>query len=144
MTERLLRAHAHAAMSAVAENYVLLTGLVFIQMIYVTMVYGPIAAFLVELFPTEIRGTAMGLFIEATGNNPSASHHAGHASSSHPATTTAVTLRPLRSAVPRPEGTVTEPSFDGVVCSPVGSGLLSCYDRDPRRRGMSERRLLVP
>jgi hypothetical protein len=33
----------------------------FIMMIYVTMVYGPIAAFLVELFPTEIRYTSMSL-----------------------------------------------------------------------------------
>lgn len=35
--------------------------LVFIQVIYVTMVYGPIAAFLVELFPTNIRYTSMSL-----------------------------------------------------------------------------------
>jgi MFS family permease len=35
--------------------------LIFIQIIYVTMVYGPIAAFLVELFPTRIRYTSMSL-----------------------------------------------------------------------------------
>ena len=35
--------------------------LVFIQILYVTMVYGPIAAFLVELFPTKIRYTSMSL-----------------------------------------------------------------------------------
>lgn len=35
--------------------------LVFVQIIYVTMVYGPIAAFLVELFPTRIRYTSMSL-----------------------------------------------------------------------------------
>lgn len=35
--------------------------LVFIQIVYVTMVYGPIAAFLVELFPTRIRYTSMSL-----------------------------------------------------------------------------------
>jgi MFS family permease len=35
--------------------------LVFIQLLYVTMVYGPIAAFLVELFPTNIRYTSMSL-----------------------------------------------------------------------------------
>jgi hypothetical protein len=34
---------------------------VFIQVIYVTMVYGPIAAYLVELFPTKIRYTSMSL-----------------------------------------------------------------------------------
>ena len=35
--------------------------IVFVQMIYVAMVYGPIAAFLVELFPTSIRYTSMSL-----------------------------------------------------------------------------------
>jgi MFS family permease len=34
---------------------------VFAQVMYVTMVYGPIAAFLVELFPTKIRYTSMSL-----------------------------------------------------------------------------------
>ncbi|MCB8932190.1 MAG: MFS transporter [Chthonomonadaceae bacterium] len=38
-----------------------LVGLVFIQVAYVAMVYGPIAAFLVELFPTRIRYTSMSL-----------------------------------------------------------------------------------
>ncbi len=38
-----------------------LVGLLFIQMAYVTMVYGPIAAYLVELFPTSIRYTSMSL-----------------------------------------------------------------------------------
>ena len=32
-----------------------------IMVLYVTMVYGPIAAFLVELFPTKIRYTSMSL-----------------------------------------------------------------------------------
>jgi MFS family permease len=35
--------------------------LVFVQILYVTMVYGPIAAFLVEMFPTKIRYTSMSL-----------------------------------------------------------------------------------
>jgi MFS family permease len=35
--------------------------LVFIQVIFVTMVYGPIAAFLVEMFPAKIRYTSMSL-----------------------------------------------------------------------------------
>jgi MFS family permease len=35
--------------------------MVFLQVIYVTMVYGPIAAFLVEMFPTNIRYTSMSL-----------------------------------------------------------------------------------
>jgi MHS family proline/betaine transporter-like MFS transporter len=36
-------------------------GLVLVQLVLVTMVYGPIAAFLVELFPTRIRYTSMSL-----------------------------------------------------------------------------------
>jgi MFS family permease len=36
-------------------------GLLFILVLYVTMVYGPIAALLVELFPTRIRYTSMSL-----------------------------------------------------------------------------------
>ena len=35
--------------------------LVFIQVLFVTMVYGPVAAFLVELFPVKIRYTSMSL-----------------------------------------------------------------------------------
>ena len=35
--------------------------LVFIQVIFVTMVYGPVAAFLVEMFPVKIRYTSMSL-----------------------------------------------------------------------------------
>jgi MFS family permease len=35
--------------------------ILFIMVIYVTMVYGPIAAFLVEMFPTRIRYTSMSL-----------------------------------------------------------------------------------
>jgi len=43
------------------ENYRMMIIIVFIMIIYVTMVYGPIAAFLVELFPTKIRYTSMSL-----------------------------------------------------------------------------------
>ncbi len=38
-----------------------LTFLIWVQVLYVTMVYGPIAAFLVELFPTRVRYTSMSL-----------------------------------------------------------------------------------
>ncbi|MEO7085883.1 MAG: MFS transporter [Gemmatimonadaceae bacterium] len=38
-----------------------LVGLMFVQVFYVTMVYGPIAAFLVESFPAKIRYTSMSL-----------------------------------------------------------------------------------
>ncbi len=42
-------------------NYWIMIALVTIQVLLVTMVYGPIAAFLVELFPTRIRYTSMSL-----------------------------------------------------------------------------------
>lgn len=42
-------------------NQVMMVALVFVQVLLVTMVYGPIAAFLVELFPTRIRYTSMSL-----------------------------------------------------------------------------------
>jgi MFS family permease len=42
-------------------HHVGLALLLCLQMVYVTMVYGPIAAFLVELFPTKIRYTSMSL-----------------------------------------------------------------------------------
>jgi len=42
-------------------NYAAMIGLVFVQLVYVAMVYGPIAAFLVELFPTRVRYTSMSL-----------------------------------------------------------------------------------
>ncbi len=42
-------------------NYPMTLLILFIMLIYVTMVYGPIAAFLVELFPTNIRYTSMSL-----------------------------------------------------------------------------------
>ena len=38
-----------------------MTGLIALMVLFVTMVYGPIAAFLVELFPTRIRYTSMSL-----------------------------------------------------------------------------------
>jgi len=42
-------------------NWVMAEIILVIMVIYVTMVYGPIAAFLVELFPTKIRYTSMSL-----------------------------------------------------------------------------------
>lgn len=44
-----------------ASDKWLLIFLVFVQVIFVTMVYGPIAAFLVEMFPVKIRYTSMSL-----------------------------------------------------------------------------------
>jgi len=42
-------------------NWVMAELILVLMVIYVTMVYGPIAAFLVELFPTQIRYTSMSL-----------------------------------------------------------------------------------
>ena len=42
-------------------DYWKMIGIIFLMIIYVTMTYGPIAAFLVELFPTRIRYTSMSL-----------------------------------------------------------------------------------
>src|SRR3989441_5886295 len=42
-------------------NYGMTLLLLVIMVIYVTMVYGPIAAYLVEMFPTQIRYTSMSL-----------------------------------------------------------------------------------
>jgi len=43
------------------KGYWYIVFLIFVQIVLVTMVYGPIAAFLVELFPTRIRYTSMSL-----------------------------------------------------------------------------------
>ncbi|MDP9176913.1 MAG: MHS family MFS transporter [Gemmatimonadota bacterium] len=53
----------YMAMKTYSEplNAPMLTALVFIQVIFVTMVYGPIAAFLVEAFPAKIRYTSLSL-----------------------------------------------------------------------------------
>lgn len=40
-------------------NYPVTLAILVLMVIYVTMVYGPIAAFLVEMFPTNIRYTSM-------------------------------------------------------------------------------------
>jgi MFS family permease len=50
-----------ARADAGAINKVMVTVLLFVLVVYVTMVYGPIAAMLVELFPTKIRYTSMSL-----------------------------------------------------------------------------------
>ena len=52
--------HAMKAYSS-PVNAVMLTLLVFVQVVFVTMVYGPIAAFLVEAFPAKIRYTSLSL-----------------------------------------------------------------------------------
>ena len=49
------------AKEATNPNFALLTLLVLIQLVFVCMVYGPIAAYLVEAFPAKIRYTALSL-----------------------------------------------------------------------------------
>jgi MFS family permease len=61
LTETLKTLGYPATAKAEDVNVPMLILLVFIQLVYVTMVYGPIAAFLVELFPTRIRYTSMSL-----------------------------------------------------------------------------------
>ena len=51
----------YSAMARFVNNPFMLTVFVFVQVLLVTMVYGPIAAFLVEIFPTRIRYTSMSL-----------------------------------------------------------------------------------
>ncbi len=50
-----------AAANRAAMNVPAVIGLLTVLVLYVTLVYGPIAAFLVELFPTRIRYTSMSL-----------------------------------------------------------------------------------
>ena len=57
-----LKASGYPASANPAEvNWPMTIGILFILVLYVTMVYGPIAAYLVELFPTRIRYTSMSL-----------------------------------------------------------------------------------
>jgi MFS family permease len=53
----------YATMAAFSKpvNVPMLVLMVFLQVIFVTMVYGPIAAFLVEVFPARIRYTSLSL-----------------------------------------------------------------------------------
>ncbi|MGI6856876.1 MFS transporter [Mesorhizobium sp. 1B3] len=44
-----------------AVNWTMIIAILFVLVLYVTMVYGPIAAILVEMFPTRIRYTGMSL-----------------------------------------------------------------------------------
>jgi len=57
-----IKAHGYPASADPSEtNYVMTVILLIILVVYVTMVYGPIAAWLVELFPTRIRYSGMSL-----------------------------------------------------------------------------------
>lgn len=61
MTAAIRGAGYPAKADPAAINYVMTTVMLFILVLYVTMVYGPIAAMLVEMFPTRIRYTSMSL-----------------------------------------------------------------------------------
>ncbi|WP_459614555.1 MFS transporter [Bordetella sp. 2513F-2] len=57
-----IREHGYPAKADPAQiNHVMVVLLLTLLVIYVTMVYGPIAAMLVEMFPTRIRYTSMSL-----------------------------------------------------------------------------------
>jgi MFS family permease len=61
MTDTLQTAGYPLKADSAQINYIMVTVLLTILVIYVTMVYGPIAAMLVEMFPTRIRYTSMSL-----------------------------------------------------------------------------------
>ena len=61
MSETLKTSGYPGAADKTKVNYPMTLLLLVIMLIYVTMVYGPIAAYLVELFPTRIRYTSMSL-----------------------------------------------------------------------------------
>ena len=61
MTEALKASGYPGPADKTKVNYGMTLLILVIMLIYVTMVYGPIAAFLVELFPTRIRYTSMSL-----------------------------------------------------------------------------------
>jgi hypothetical protein len=61
MTDALKAAGYPSAADTAKINWPLALILLSVLMVYVSMVYGPIAAFLVELFPARIRYTSMSL-----------------------------------------------------------------------------------
>ncbi|MEQ8265992.1 MAG: MFS transporter [Parvibaculum sp.] len=61
LTVALTEAGYPLAADSAAINYPMVVLILFVLVLYVTMVYGPIAAMLVELFPTRIRYTSMSL-----------------------------------------------------------------------------------
>jgi len=61
LADALLAAGYPAKADSAEVNKPLVVGILFLLVFYVTMVYGPIAAALVEMFPTNIRYTSMSL-----------------------------------------------------------------------------------
>ncbi|WP_375435472.1 MFS transporter [uncultured Hymenobacter sp.] len=93
-----------AVMKALSPSLVPMTILVFCLVLFVTMAYGPIAAYLVELFPTKVRYTSLSL-----------PYHIGNGvfGGFVPFIATALTLR----AAAMPEGTLLKEysSFAGLL-----------------------------
>ena len=104
-----------AVMKALSPSLVPMTLLVFCLVLFVTMAYGPIAAYLVELFPTKVRYTSLSL-----------PYHIGNGvfGGFVPFIATALTLR----AAALPEGTFfkTYSSFTGLLY-PVSIALICWF-----------------
>ncbi|UYZ64280.1 MFS transporter [Hymenobacter weizhouensis] len=110
-----------AVMKALSPNMPAMIALVFCLVLFVTMAYGPIAAYLVELFPTKVRYTSLSL-----------PYHIGNGvfGGFVPFIATALTLR----AAAQPEGTLFKEysSFAGLlypvaialICWMIGSALM--------------------
>lgn len=60
-TDQFVAGKPTVVLSLPKENLFKIALLIFIQLLFVAMAYGPIAAFLVELFPAKIRYTSMSL-----------------------------------------------------------------------------------
>jgi hypothetical protein len=61
MVEGKAKVETKTTVTINTNDRLMLIFLIFIQVLFVTMVYGPIAAFLVEMFPAKIRYTSMSL-----------------------------------------------------------------------------------
>ena len=61
LTAALTQAGYPAKADSALVNKPMVIGILFLLVLYVTMVYGPIAAALVEMFPTKVRYTSMSL-----------------------------------------------------------------------------------
>ncbi len=102
-----------AVLKALSPNIPAMIALVFCLVLFVTMAYGPIAAYLVELFPTKVRYTSLSL-----------PYHIGNGvfGGFVPLIATALTLRAAASETPF----IKEHSFLAGLMYPVGIALI-CY-----------------
>jgi MFS family permease len=102
-----------AVLKALTPNIPAMIALVFCLVLFVTMAYGPIAAYLVELFPTKVRYTSLSL-----------PYHIGNGvfGGFVPLIATALTLRAAASETPF----IKDHSFLAGLIYPVGIALI-CY-----------------